>query len=99
MTITFSVKMCDTNPQRWYVNFSLPKPFILSEIKTVLERNSYQTLASTPSIMVFRLNNIRLTWHSQGLIQVDYSDRKKREETVVYDYIKKLIQIIDFIDN
>jgi hypothetical protein len=99
MTITFSVKNCDTNPQRWYINFNLLKPFLLSEIKTALERNDYQTLASTPSIMVFRLNNTRLTWHSQGLIQVDYSDRKKKEKTVVCDYIENLIQIIDFKGN
>jgi len=56
-------------------------------------------LASTPSIMVFRINNSRLTWHSQGLIQIDYSDRKKREQRVICDYIEKLIKIIDFKDN
>ena len=49
--------------------------------------------------MVFRLINTRLTWHSQGLIQVDYSDQKKRERTAVCDYIKNIIQIIEFKDN
>ena len=99
MGLNFSVKICDKNPQRWYVNFNLSKPFILSDIKTTLERNDFQTLASTPSIMVFRQNNIRLTWHSQGLIQVDYTDRIKRGKIIVSNYIEDLIQIIEFNDN
>ena len=98
MGLTFSVKECDTNPQRWYVNFNLSQPFILPKIKFALERNDYQTLASTHSIMVFRLNNVRLTWHSQGLIQVDYSDQKERNNGVVSDFIESLIQIIEFKD-
>ncbi len=99
MSLTFSVNICDTNPQRWYVNFNLSKPFPMPYVKKALEKNHYQTLASTPSIMVFRLDTIRLTWHSQGLIQVDYSDQKKRSSSIVEVFIKRLLQIINIEEN
>ncbi|MFX0172113.1 MAG: hypothetical protein ACFE9L_09345, partial [Candidatus Hodarchaeota archaeon] len=40
-------------------------------IKQMLEKQQYQVLAATPNVNVFRNNEVRLTWHSHGLIQVD----------------------------
>ena len=99
MVVSFSVKICDKNPQRWYINFEITKPFPMHRVKQALEKKQYQTLASTPSIMVFGLKTIRITWHSQGLIQIDYSDQKERDPSSVELFIKELLQIIDIEQN
>ena len=97
MPHAFSVRICDKNPHRWYVSFSLSKPFLLADIKVTLEENNYSTLATTPNIMVFRGKNVKLTWHSQGLIQIDYYDRNIQNEKHVITFVQHLIDKFDFL--
>jgi len=80
MSQAFSVRKCDKNAHRWYISFSLSKPFLMTNIKEALEKDHYSTLAVTPSVMVFRGKTMKLTWHSQGLIQIDYYDGKIQKE-------------------
>jgi hypothetical protein len=94
LSSTFSVKICDNNPYRWYISFNLTKPFSLGTIRQSLEAKSYRTLASTPSVMVFRSDDVKLTWNSHGLLQVDFNDKQKRSVNTVEDYIKDLIKFI-----
>ena len=67
----FSINPCSNNPQRWYVNFKLKEPFNLQNIKHTLSNSNYKVLADTPSVVVLRSEFYRLTWHRQGMIQVD----------------------------
>ena len=94
MPTNFLVKICDNNPYRWYVSFNRTKPFSLRTIKHNLERNSYQTLASTPTVMVFRSESVRLTWNSHGLVQMDFSDRQVRKITIVEKFVKELLELV-----
>lgn len=68
----------------------------MKKIKETLEQESYSTLATTPNIMVFRGEDVKLTWHSQGLIQIDYYDRKIQNEKHVITFVQNLIGKIDF---
>jgi hypothetical protein len=97
MPNAFSVRLCDKNPNRWYISFSLSKPFLMANIKEALEKDNYSTLATTPNIMVFRGKNIKMTWHSQGLIQIDYYDRKIQNEQHVITFVQDLIDKFDFL--
>ena len=97
MPRAFSVRICDKNPHRWYASFSLSKPFLLADIKVALEEDNYSTLATTPNIMVLRGKNVKMTWHSQGLIQIDYYDRKKQNEHHVITFVQDLIDKFDFL--
>ncbi len=97
MSHPFSVRICDKNPHRWYISFSMSKPFSMKDIKEVLEQKKYSTLAATPSIMVFRGKNVKITWHSQGLIQVDYYDKKKQSEQDIITFVEQLIDKLDFL--
>lgn len=67
----FIVKRCSNNPSRWYVSFKSLKQFKLSIVEETLVKLNYKVLTTTPSVMVFKSQKIRLTWHSHGLIQVD----------------------------
>ncbi|MHA1993283.1 MAG: hypothetical protein ACW97Z_01960 [Candidatus Hodarchaeales archaeon] len=91
MSPNFSVKICDNNPSRWYISFKQVKQFSLGTIKHNLEKISYQTLASTPTVMVFRSDDVKLTWHSHGLLQVDFNDEQERLVHNVEAYIKELL--------
>jgi len=97
MSHTFSVRLCDKNPHRWYISFSLSKPFSMQKIKETLEQENYSTLASTPNIMVFRGKEVKLTWHSQGLIQIDYYDRKMQKEQRIVKFVQRLIDKLDLL--
>ncbi len=98
MSDIFSVKICDKNSHRWYISFSPPKPFIMADIKEALEKDNYSTLATTPNIMVFSGKNVKLTWHSQGLIQIDYHDRKIQNEQHVITFVQHLIDKFGFFE-
>ncbi|MHA1236623.1 MAG: hypothetical protein ACTSR4_05355 [Candidatus Hodarchaeales archaeon] len=91
MSHTFSVRICDKNPHRWYISFSLSKPFSMKNIKETLEQEGYSTLATTPNIMVFRGKDVKLTWHSQGLIQIDYYDKKIQNEQHIITFVQVII--------
>ena len=65
-------------------------------IKEILEQENYSTLAATPNIMVFRGKDVKLTWHSQGLVQIDYYDRKIQNEKHVITFVQNLIDKFDF---
>ena len=97
MSRSFSVRRCDKNSHRWYISFSLSKPFSLTNIREALEKDNYSTLAVTPSVMVFRGKTVKLTWHSQGLIQIDYYDAKIQNEKHVYSFVEQLIDKFDFL--
>jgi len=97
MSHTFSVKICDKNPYRWYISFSLSKPFSMKDIKETLEQENYSTLATTSNIMVFRGQDVKLTWHSQGLIQIDYYDKKIQTEQHITTFVQQLIDKLDFL--
>jgi len=94
LSSTFSVNICDNNPYRWYVSFNRTKPFALDIIKRSLEKISYRTLASTPTVVVFQSDDVKLTWHSHGLLQIDFNDKQERLTTTVEDYIKKLLEFV-----
>jgi hypothetical protein len=97
MSHAFSVKICDKNPHRWYISFSLSKPFSMKDIKNTLEKENYSTLATTPNIAVFRGKHVKLTWHSQGLIQIDYYDSELQNKSHVIAFVKTIIDKIDFL--
>ncbi len=97
MQNAFSVRICDKNPHRWYISFPLSKPFSMVDIKEALEKDNYSTLATTPNIMVFRGKNVKMTWHSQGLVQIDYYDRKIQNEQHVITFVQHLIDKFDFL--
>ena len=97
MSQSFSVKKCDKNSHRWYISFSLSKPFLMMEIRKILEKDNYSTLASSPNIMVFRGKNVKFTWHSQGLIQIDYYEREIQKEQHVIAFVQNLIDKYDFL--
>ncbi|MHA2075892.1 MAG: hypothetical protein ACW97X_14825 [Candidatus Hodarchaeales archaeon] len=73
-TYKFSVNQCSNNPSRWYVSFNSENIFQLSIVEQALVKLNYKVLTITPSIMVLKSENVRLTWHSHGLIQVDLYD-------------------------
>ncbi len=87
----FSVEACSNNPYRWYVSFDLITPFSLPTIEKMLLKQQFQLLASTPSIKVFRSNEIRLTWHKQGLIQIDLYNSKVRSAKDIEQLIKEIL--------
>ena len=67
----FSVKQCSNNPRRWYVSFKPKEKFHLSLVEQALIKKQFNVLINTPTVMVFKSKNLRLTWHCRGLIQVD----------------------------
>ena len=86
----FSVNRCSKNPQRWNVYFNNSKPFHLHSIRKILERNHYQILVCTHNLMVFRSKKARLTWHNQGLIQVDMYDSSIHDAVEIEHLIKDI---------
>ncbi len=94
MVFSYSIKKCDKNPFRWYISFKQTKPFSLRKIKQVLERNSYRTLATTPTVMVFESNSLRLTWNSYGLLQVDFNDIQERNVNIVDGFVVELLGLL-----
>ncbi|MHA1975935.1 MAG: hypothetical protein ACW98F_11450 [Candidatus Hodarchaeales archaeon] len=94
MSTKFSVKICDYNPFRWYISFNITKPFSLGKIKHSLEQKSYRTLASTPTVMVFRSKSVQLTWNSHGLLQVDFNDKQLQKKDAVEDFVKELLEFV-----
>lgn len=67
----FIVNRCSNNPSRWYVSFKSLIQLRLSKVEETLVKMNYKVLTTTPSVMVFKSQKLRLTWHSHGLIQVD----------------------------
>jgi len=63
----------------------------MKNIKETLEQEGYSTLATTPNIMVFRGKDVKLTWHSQGLIQIDYYDKKIQNEQHIITFVQVII--------
>ncbi len=94
MLSQYSIKICGNNPYRWYISFKQTEPLSLTRIKSILAKENYQTLASTQSVMVFQSNSIRLTWHSHGLLQVDYIDKQKQNIQSVDDLVNQLIHLV-----
>ncbi len=70
----FIVNRCSNNPSRWYISFKSLKQLRLSKVEETLVKMNYKVLTTTPSVMVFKSQKLRLTWHSHGLIQVDLYD-------------------------
>lgn len=69
----------------------------MKDIKEALEQEKYSTLAATPNIMVFRGKNVKITWHSQGLIQIDFYDIKMQSEQNIITFVEQLIDKLDFL--
>jgi hypothetical protein len=56
-----------------------------------LKKSQFQELALTPSVVVFRSKDLRLTWHHQGLVQVDiYNESGENKENIEY-LIKEIL--------
>ncbi|MHA1941015.1 MAG: hypothetical protein ACXAB2_03975 [Candidatus Hodarchaeales archaeon] len=91
MSFTFSVKICDTNPLRWYVNYKFRESLHLTDIKSVLQKDNFTIIADTPIIVVFQNNWLKLTWNKHGLIQVDFNDNKSRDHDAVEELILNLL--------
>ena len=91
MSFYFSVKICDTNPHRWYVSYKFQELISLSEVKSVLQKNSYTILADTPTVVVFQDSKLKLTWNKHGLIQVDFNENKIYRKDVVEDLVRKIL--------
>lgn len=87
----FSINHCPTNPHRWYVYFDKSKPFHFPLIRRSLEERHYQVLATTPSLYVFRSKDARLSWHSQGLIQVDLYYPSIQNHYDIEHFIKEIL--------
>ena len=68
----------------------------MKNIKKALEQENCSTLATTPNIMVFRGKDVKLTWHSQGLIQIDYYDKKIQNEHHIITFMQDLLNKFDF---
>jgi hypothetical protein len=63
----------------------------LTTIQQTLKKRHYQVLATTPSISVFRSKHARLTWHSQGLIQIDLYDTSIQNTQDIKHLIKDIL--------
>ncbi len=63
----------------------------LATVKMILLKEEYILLADTPTIIVFQLKKMKLTWNKHGLIQVDFNDNKNRDQATVEDMVKKLL--------
>lgn len=87
----FTVNRCSKNPKRWNVYFDTSKPFNLRTIQQLLEKKQYQVLATTPSVSVFRSKKARLTWHTQGFIQVDLYDPSIQNSKDIKHLIKDIL--------
>ena len=88
---SFTIKPCSNNPRRWYVSFNPPTKFQLPKVKESLVKNQYNVLTTTPTVMVFKLKNTRLTWHSQGLIQVDMYESNIETSKEIEQLIKEIL--------
>lgn len=44
--------------------------------------------------MVFRSISVRLTWHSHGLLQVDYNDKQERMVETVENFVEELLGFV-----
>ncbi|MFX0088177.1 MAG: hypothetical protein ACFFAU_21160 [Candidatus Hodarchaeota archaeon] len=92
MTLSsFTIKPCSNNARRWYVSFNPSRKFQLQKVKEILVKKQYQVLTITPTVMVFKLENIRLTWHSQGLIQVDMYGTNIETSKGIEQLIKEIL--------
>jgi hypothetical protein len=60
-------------------------------IKQMLEKQQYQVLATTPNVNVFRNKEVRLTWHSHGLIQVDLYNHKLQSAKNIEQLINEIL--------
>jgi hypothetical protein len=87
-----SIARCSKNPQRWYVSFpNVSEPFHMPTIRQLLEKRQYQVLANTPNVNVFRNKEVRLTWHSHGLIQVDLYNHELQSVKNIEHLIKEIL--------
>ena len=87
----FTIKPCSNNSKRWYVSIKPSNNFRLSAIKESLIKKQHKVLIATPSVMVFKLENIRLTCHSEGLIQVDLYESHKETLKEIEQLIKEIL--------
>ena len=89
----FSVTRCSNNPQRWNVYFNNSTPFDMQSIRQILEKHQYQVLATSPSIMVVRSKEARLTWHNEGIIQVDMYNQSSCDVKDIEHLIKDILDV------
>ncbi|NHK32631.1 MAG: hypothetical protein FK730_14860 [Asgard group archaeon] len=90
MSFSFSVKICDTNPQRWYVSYKFQESPSLTTVKMILQKEEYVLLADTPTIIVFQHKKMKLTWNKHGLIQIDLNDNKIHNQDTIENLVEKL---------
>lgn len=56
-----------------------------------LKKSQFQELSLTPNVVVFRSKDLRLTWHYQGLVQVDlYYESSENKKNIEY-LIKEIL--------
>ncbi|UCG02350.1 MAG: hypothetical protein JSW11_22530 [Candidatus Heimdallarchaeota archaeon] len=89
----FSVTRCPNNPQRWNVYFNNSTPFDSQSIRKKLEKKQFQVLATTPNILVVRSKEARLTWHIEGLIQVDIYNHSSYDVKDIEHLIKDIFDV------
>lgn len=89
----FSVTRCSNNPHLWNVYFNNSPPFDMQLIRQILEKHPYQVLATTPSILVVRSKEARLTWHNEGLIQVDMNNQSSYNVKDIEHLIKDILDV------
>ncbi len=89
----FSVTRCTNHPQRWNVYFNKSLPYDMHSIRQILEKHQYQVLATTPSVLVVRAKEARLTWHNEGFIQVDMYNQSSCDVEDIEHLIKDIFDL------
>ena len=90
--LNFSINPCKSNPYRWYIYFSITSPFNMEQVKKLMIGNDFTILADTPSVIVFRSSIYRLTWHRQGMIQIDIYTSKETKKDNIEQLINHILE-------
>ena len=89
----FAVTRCSNNPHRWNVHFNNSTSFNMHSIRQQLEKHQFQVLATSPSVLVVRSKEARLTWHNEGLIQVDMYNHSSCDVNDIEHLIKDILDV------
>lgn len=61
-------------------------------VKKLMSGKDFTILADTPSVVVFRSSLYRLTWHRQGMIQIDIYDSIGTKKDNIEQLIKHILE-------
>ena len=93
INLKFSVTRCSNNPNRWNVYFRDFPPFHMRKVRQILEKHHYEVLATSSSVIVVRSKEFRLTWHNEGIIQLDVYNQLSFDLNDIEHLIKEILDV------